>query len=93
MCDGYFQGGIDAILCMLDQGGKTSRFAHPHVDIDSALEFACEAFKIECSDVWVTDDHGQKVADRVAVAKFADKTGKRITRASLVFQIVDDSAR
>jgi hypothetical protein len=56
--------------------GKTSRFAHPHVDVDSALEFACEAFKIECSDVWVTDEHGQKVADRVAVAKYADKKGK-----------------
>jgi hypothetical protein len=62
-------------VCWIREG-KTTRFAHPHVDIDSALEFACEAFKIECSDVWITDEHGQKVSDRVAVAKYADKKGK-----------------
>jgi hypothetical protein len=56
--------------------GKTSRFAHPHPDVNSALEFACQAFKMECSDVWVTDENGQRVADRVAVAIYADKTGK-----------------
>lgn len=56
--------------------GTTSRFAHPHLDVNSALEFACTAFQIECSDVWVTDENGQKIADRVAVAKYADETGK-----------------
>jgi hypothetical protein len=56
--------------------GRTSRFAHPHSDINSALEYACEAFRMECSDVWVTDESGQKVADRVAVAQYADKAGK-----------------
>jgi hypothetical protein len=56
--------------------GQTSRFAYAHPTLDSALEFACEAFKIECSDVWVIDENGQKVADRRAVAEYADKTGK-----------------
>lgn len=56
--------------------GKISRFAHPHDTIESALAFACEAFRVECSDVWVTDENGQKIADRVAVAKYADKTGR-----------------
>jgi hypothetical protein len=56
--------------------GKTTRFAHPHNELESALEFACEAFKIDCGDVWVSDDNGQKVADRVAVARFADRTGR-----------------
>jgi hypothetical protein len=55
---------------------KTSRFAYPHPDVNSALDFACEAFKIQCSDVWVIDENGQQVADRVAVAKYADKHGK-----------------
>lgn len=56
--------------------GQISRFAHPHPNLNSALDFACEAFQIECTDVWVTDAQGQKVADRVAVAKHADKTGR-----------------
>jgi hypothetical protein len=56
--------------------GRVTRFAHPHPDLDSALDFACEAFKIECSDVWVNDENGQKVADRRSVAQHADKTGK-----------------
>ncbi len=58
------------------RNGKTSRFAYTHSELDSALEFACEAFKMECSDVWVSDENGQKVADRVAVARFADRTGR-----------------
>jgi hypothetical protein len=70
-----WEASMPYFVCWIREG-KTSRFAHPHGDIDSALEFACEAFKIECSDVWVTDEHGQKVADRVAVAKYADKKGK-----------------
>jgi hypothetical protein len=56
--------------------GKLTRFAHPHSDLRSALDFACEAFKIECSDVWVCDVNGQKVADRLAVAQHADQNGK-----------------
>jgi hypothetical protein len=56
--------------------GQTQRFAHHHTDLNSALDFACEAFKIECSDVWITDDNGQRVADRVEIAKYADRTGK-----------------
>jgi hypothetical protein len=58
------------------RGGQVSRFAHPHPNLDSALEFACEAFRIECSDVWIIDENGQKVADRVATAQYADNTGK-----------------
>jgi hypothetical protein len=42
--------------------GQISRFAHPHHDLNSALDFACEAFRIECSDVWVIDENGQKGA-------------------------------
>ena len=56
--------------------GKISRFAYEHTNLESAMEFACEAFRIECSDVWINDENGQKVADRVAVAQHADKTGK-----------------
>ncbi len=56
--------------------GQIVRFAHPHTDLTSALEFACAAFQIECSDVWVNDEHGQKVADRRVVAQYADKAGK-----------------
>jgi hypothetical protein len=58
------------------RNGETSRFAHSHGELESALEFACEAFKIDCSDVWVSDANGLKVADRVAVARFADRTGR-----------------
>jgi hypothetical protein len=56
--------------------GRISRFAYPHLDLKSALEFACTAFTIECSDVWVIDENGRKVADRQSVAQYADKTGR-----------------
>jgi hypothetical protein len=56
--------------------GRISRLAYAHPDLNSALEFACTAFSMECSDVWIIDGNGQKVADRVAVAQYADKTGK-----------------
>lgn len=56
--------------------GKITRFAYAHPDLNAALDFACEAFRIECSDVWVIDEQGQKVADRSVVAQHADKTGK-----------------
>jgi len=56
--------------------GRTTQFAHPHIDRNSALDFACEAFKIGASDVWVVDENGQKVADQQDVAQHADKTGK-----------------
>jgi hypothetical protein len=42
--------------------GKIVRFAHPHQQMDSALAFACEAFKVECSDVWVTVTCGNGMA-------------------------------
>jgi hypothetical protein len=58
------------------RNGQVSRFAHPHVDLTSALDFACEAFRIECSEVWINDENGQKVADRLAIAQYADKVGK-----------------
>jgi hypothetical protein len=54
---------------------RTSKFVLEHDTLDSALEFACQAFRIECTDVWITDHHGQKVADRVAVAQYADRHG------------------
>jgi hypothetical protein len=56
--------------------GKVTRFGYEHPKLDSALEFACEAFRMECSDVWITDENGQKVADRVKVAQYADKVGR-----------------
>jgi hypothetical protein len=56
--------------------GRIQRFAHPHTTLESALKFACEAFRMECTDVWIDDEDGQKVADRVTVAQYADKTGK-----------------
>ena len=56
--------------------GKVTNFAHPHADLNSALDFACEAFKMECKNVWIIDENGQKVADRVAIAQYADKVGK-----------------
>jgi hypothetical protein len=70
------QGGPMPYYVSWIRDGKISRFAHPHADLDAALEFACTALRIECSDVWVTDENGQKVADRRAVAQHADKTGK-----------------
>jgi hypothetical protein len=56
--------------------GQISRFAHPHPNLDSAFDFACAAFTMECTDVWITDENNQKVADRVKVAKYADQHGK-----------------
>lgn len=56
--------------------GQTQRFAYPHPELDSALDFASGAFVGECSDVWVVDERGQMVADRVTIAKYADKVGK-----------------
>jgi hypothetical protein len=43
------------------RGGQISRFAHPHPDLNSALDFACEAFRIECGDVWVVTRTGKKL--------------------------------
>ncbi|MDR3474083.1 MAG: hypothetical protein P4M09_20700 [Devosia sp.] len=55
---------------------KTSRFAYPHPDLDSALDFACEGFVLNADDIWIDDANGQKVADRVRVAQYADRNGK-----------------
>lgn len=56
--------------------GRINRFAYAHATLEAALNFACTAFRIECSDVWVIDENGQKVADRRMVAQHADKTGQ-----------------
>ena len=55
--------------------GQIGRFAYAPSDLDAALDFACTAFRMECSDVWVIDEQGQKVADRRAVGPHADRTG------------------
>ena len=69
-------GGAMAYFVSWIRDGRISRFAHPHSGLSAALDFACEAFRIECSDVWITDDNGQKVADRKIVAEHADRVGK-----------------
>ncbi len=49
------------------------RFAYPHVDLKTALAFACEVLDMEDSEVWVSDETGQKVADRAAIMQYAEE--------------------
>ena len=50
------------------RGGKAQRFAYEHADLESALEFACEAFVMDCGDVWGIDERGQTVAEAALLA-------------------------
>ncbi len=54
--------------------GRVRRFAYPHTDLKTALGFAGEVIRTEldCSDVWVSDETGHKVADKDAVAEYAE---------------------
>jgi hypothetical protein len=54
---------------------RVRRFAYPHARLETAMDFAWEVLKTGCSDVWVSDERGQKVADRQAVTDYADETG------------------
>jgi hypothetical protein len=54
--------------------GRVRRFAYPHASIETALGFACEVLKMECSDVWISDETGEMVVDRLVVAEYADET-------------------
>jgi hypothetical protein len=54
--------------------GRTRRFAYPHTDLETALGFAAEVLQMECSDVWVSDENGQLIADRRVVARYVEET-------------------
>jgi hypothetical protein len=56
--------------------GRVRRFAYPHTDLKTALGFAYEVLvqEIGCSDVWVSDENGEKVADQREVAQFEPAT-------------------
>jgi hypothetical protein len=53
---------------------RVRRFAYPHTDLKTALGFAGEVVRmeLECSDIWVSDENGHKVADRHAVARYVE---------------------
>lgn len=53
--------------------GKISRLAFAHPTLVAALDLACEGLKIECSDIWINDENGKKIADHAAVKKHANK--------------------
>lgn len=55
------------------RSGKVHRFAYPHVSLDTAIGFACEILRIECGDVWISDETGQRIADKNLVAEYADE--------------------
>jgi len=44
------------------------------VGLETAIGFACEILRIELSDVWITDETGQLVADRSVIAEYAEET-------------------
>jgi hypothetical protein len=53
--------------------GKVRKFAYPHVSLQTALALAAEVLLTENSDdVWVSDETGQKVAERSAILDYAD---------------------
>ncbi len=56
--------------------GRVRRFAYPHTDLETALGFAGEVIRmeLECSDVWISDQDGHKVADQRAVARYVEET-------------------
>jgi hypothetical protein len=54
--------------------GRVRKFAYPHVSLETALGFAVEVLQMEGTDVWVADERGEKVADRHAVAEYAEHT-------------------
>jgi|GEM_PF-2410177 len=55
-----------------EKDGRIRRFAYPHTDIETALACAYEFLELQCNDVWISDENGHKVADRHAVAEYAD---------------------
>jgi hypothetical protein len=52
--------------------GQVRRFAYPHVSLETALALANEVLQTECADVWVSDETGEIIADREAVAQHAE---------------------
>jgi hypothetical protein len=57
--------------------GRVRRFAYPHTDLKTAIGFAAEVLRqeLECSDVWVSDENGHKIADQKAVAEYVKEIG------------------
>ncbi len=53
--------------------GRVRRFAYPHADLETALGFASEVLQMDCSDVWISDETGQRIADRRRVAQYAEE--------------------
>jgi hypothetical protein len=53
--------------------GHVRRFAYPHVSLETALALANEVLQMENSDVWVSDENGQKIADRQTITEYADE--------------------
>jgi len=53
--------------------GRVRRFAYPHADLATALGFASEVLQMDCSDVWISDETGQRIADRRSVAQYAEE--------------------
>jgi len=53
--------------------GRVRRFAYPHANLETALSFASEVLEMDCTDVWVSDENGHKIADRRAVAQYAEE--------------------
>lgn len=52
--------------------GHVRKFAYPHVSLETALALAHEVLQTDGGDVWVSDEKGQKVADREAIMDHAD---------------------
>jgi len=54
--------------------GRVRRFAYPHTDLKTALGFAGEVLRqeLDCSDVWVSDENGEQIADQRAVADYVE---------------------
>jgi hypothetical protein len=52
--------------------GRTRKFLYPHVSLETAMALASEVLLTDGGDVWVSDEKGQKIADRQAVAQYAD---------------------
>ncbi len=48
----------------------TRRFAYPHVSLETALALAHEVLLTDGGDVWISDESGEKVADRETILDY-----------------------
>jgi hypothetical protein len=53
--------------------GRVRRFAYPHANLETALALASEVLRMDCGDVWVSDETGRQIADRHRVAQYAEE--------------------